>query len=219
VPYDLRESYLLESDVAVTVARDLAETRLAFRTRVLDYLWAGLPSVTTEGDVLSDLVRNQRLGFVVPPGNPPALAEAITELLRRPLLRDDMAHRAQAAAQGFRWSVAVEPLKRVVREPWRWERSRAYLPRAGRVTEELRQVFETAAMGKGLLVSGPRAGVAADRLAWQSTLDRAEQIARDYPGVVKAVYRAKKARALGLRGTVSAVRARGIAGRLRKGSQ
>ena len=211
VPYKLRESYLLESDIAVTVARDLAETRLAFRTRVLDYLWAGLPSISTEGDVLSDLVRNERLGLVVPAGSPAALTAAIIELLQRPLLRADMAHRARAAATRFRWSTAVEPMRRVVREPWRWDRSRAYLPRAGRVTEELRSLFDDAAMGSGLMVSGPRAASAADRAARKSSARRAEQIMRDHPRLMTVLYGAQRSRALGLRGTVSYARARGKA--------
>ena len=55
-PYELREAFLIEADIAISAAKDLAETRLAFRSRILDYLWAGLPVVTTSGDVLSDLV-------------------------------------------------------------------------------------------------------------------------------------------------------------------
>jgi hypothetical protein len=207
-PYELRESYLLEADLGVSVARDLAETRLSFRTRVLDYLWAGLPVVSTEGDVLSDLVRHEQLGRVVPPGEPAALADAVVDLLRQPLLRADMSARARTAAGRFRWTVAVEPLRAVVREPWRWERSRAYLPRSGRVTEETRLLVEDLALRRGQVVSGPRAAVGADRAALQAGLDRTEQLLRDYPYLVRAVYRVHKARSLGPRGTAAYVRER-----------
>ena len=208
VPYDLRESYLLEADLGVTVARDLAETRLSFRTRVLDYLWAGLPVVTTEGDVLSDLVRNERLGAVVTPGEPQALAKALVDLLERPLARADMGRRSREVASRYRWSVAVEPLRRVLREPWRWEQSRAYLPRAGRVTEELRTVFEDVTHKRGQIVSGPRASVAADRASLQESVERVDRILRDYPYLVRAVHRARKAKQLGPRATAAQVRAK-----------
>ncbi len=203
VPYDLRESYLLEADLGVTVARDLAETRLSFRTRVLDYLWAGLPVVTTEGDVLSDLVRNERLGTVVPPGDPKALTDALVRLLQNPVQRAEMSQRSRTVAQGFRWSVAVEPLRGVLREPWRWAQSRAYRPRAGRVTEELRAVFEDVTHRRGQIISGPRAPLAADRAALAESVERTDRILRDYPYLVRAVYRARKAKALGARGAAA----------------
>jgi GT2 family glycosyltransferase/glycosyltransferase involved in cell wall biosynthesis/SAM-dependent methyltransferase len=216
VPYELREAYLLEADLGVTVARDLAETRLSFRTRVLDYLWAGLPVVTTEGDVLSDLVRNERLGAVVPPGDPQALTRALVHLLQHPVERSGMGQRARAVSHRFRWSVAVEPLRRVLREPWRWAESRAYRPRAGRVTEELRTVFEDVTHKRGQIVSGPRAAVAADRAAWQASLDRTEQVVRDHPYLVKALYHAQRTRGLGVRGTAGYLTRR-VARRLRRG--
>ena len=84
VPYDLRESYLVEADIGVTVARDLAETRLSFRTRVLDYLWSGLPVVTT--------VSGTNHEIVVPPNervvdDAEALAAALVGLLGDPARR------------------------------------------------------------------------------------------------------------------------------------
>ena len=44
-------------------------TTKTFRTRLLDYIWAGLPMVVTRGDPLAELVDVQRLGIVVPPGD------------------------------------------------------------------------------------------------------------------------------------------------------
>ena len=68
VPYASRQNYLLEADIGLSLHRDIAENRFAFRTRFMDYLWAGLPSVATEGDVLSDVVRDSGLGRLVAPG-------------------------------------------------------------------------------------------------------------------------------------------------------
>jgi hypothetical protein len=39
---------LREADIGVSLHREDVETRYSFRTRVLDYLWAGLPIITTE---------------------------------------------------------------------------------------------------------------------------------------------------------------------------
>ena len=56
VPYERRADFLLDADVAVSTHLDHLETRYSFRSRVLDYLWAGLPMVLTAGDVLADEV-------------------------------------------------------------------------------------------------------------------------------------------------------------------
>ena len=123
-PYDLREAYLLEADVAVIAARDVAEARLAFRTRALDYFWAGLPVVTTAGDVLADVVTSERIGEVVPPGDVDAFVAALLKLLKNPGLRAECARNGLRVAERYRWPVAVEPLRRVAREPWRWRGAR-----------------------------------------------------------------------------------------------
>lgn len=65
VDYGLRQNFLLEADAGISAHFDNPETRFAFRTRMLDYLWCGLPIVATRGDVFSDAVQEHRLGIVV----------------------------------------------------------------------------------------------------------------------------------------------------------
>jgi glycosyltransferase involved in cell wall biosynthesis len=68
IPYEERAGYLLDADVGVSAHLDNAETTFAFRTRFLDYLWAGLPVLCTGGDELGDLAGERGFGLVVPPG-------------------------------------------------------------------------------------------------------------------------------------------------------
>jgi glycosyltransferase involved in cell wall biosynthesis len=65
VEYEARQNYLLEADIGVSAHFDNPETRFAFRTRMLDYLWCGLPVVSTRGDVFAQHVQDRRLGIVV----------------------------------------------------------------------------------------------------------------------------------------------------------
>jgi hypothetical protein len=53
VPYRERGDWLCDADVGVSLHHRHIETEFSFRTRVLEYLWAGLPVVCTEGDVLA----------------------------------------------------------------------------------------------------------------------------------------------------------------------
>jgi glycosyltransferase involved in cell wall biosynthesis len=81
VQYADRQNYLLEADAGVSTHMSQVETTFSFRTRILDYLWAGLPMVVTEGDSFADLVREEGLGVVVPAQDVAALESAIERVL------------------------------------------------------------------------------------------------------------------------------------------
>jgi glycosyltransferase involved in cell wall biosynthesis len=84
VPYERWGDVLLESDVALSLHQDTLEARLAFRSRMLEYIWAGLPTIATTGDATSDLIAQHNLGVVVNYGDVAAVADAILRLLDEP---------------------------------------------------------------------------------------------------------------------------------------
>jgi glycosyltransferase involved in cell wall biosynthesis len=116
-PYAHRAGFLLESDLGISAQFDSVETRFAFRTRLLDYLWAGLPTVGTRGDVLMDLVAERGAGRSV---RPEALDEWVETI--DALLGDDDAY-ARTQAQipelrdRFTWPRVVEPLASLLADP------------------------------------------------------------------------------------------------------
>jgi glycosyltransferase involved in cell wall biosynthesis len=114
-PYSDWPHVLQESDVALTLHFDTIETRLAFRSRVLEYIWAGLPIVATAGDATSDLVERYGLGEVTRVGDVEAVAVAIDRLLREP--RRERAAAFAAARQALSWERAAEPLVRYCLAP------------------------------------------------------------------------------------------------------
>ncbi len=63
VPYGERANVLHEADIAVSLHHNHLETAYAaVRSRFLDHLWAGLPSIVADGDAAADLVRSQGSG-------------------------------------------------------------------------------------------------------------------------------------------------------------
>ena len=106
VPYERRADFLLDADVAVSAHHDHLETRYSFRSRVLDYLWAGLPMVLTAGDVLADEVAAAGLGVTVAAGDVAGLEQALAGLLSAPPSR----YRFAALAQRYTWQQAAKPL-------------------------------------------------------------------------------------------------------------
>lgn len=81
VPVERRFDLLRDVDLLVSPHQPSLETRLSLRTRFLDALAAGCPVVTTTGGAMSRLLREHGAGWIVPPGDAPALARAIVEAL------------------------------------------------------------------------------------------------------------------------------------------
>ena len=145
VPAERRYDLLRDVDLLVAPHWPSLETRLSLRTRFLDALAAGCPVATTEGGAMSRLLREHGAGWVVPPGDAPALARALAEILdwrpgpalatspdlmaspRLAPLPDSAAappsagwrQGAAALLAEFRWDRALAPLLRFCREPWR----------------------------------------------------------------------------------------------------
>jgi GT2 family glycosyltransferase len=119
VPYDDRANYLLESDIGVSTHLDHVETAFSFRTRILDYIWAGLPVVATGGDTFGELLTREGLGITVPPGDVAALEEALFRLLDDEELAASCRDRLRAIAPQFAWTEALAPLVSFCRNPRR----------------------------------------------------------------------------------------------------
>jgi GT2 family glycosyltransferase/glycosyltransferase involved in cell wall biosynthesis len=117
VPYTERQNWLLDSDCGVTTHYEHVETTFAFRTRVLDYLWAGLPIVTTDGDSFADLVRTERLGVVVPAEDPAALAAALERVLYDESFAQGCRERIAVVRERYTWETVLAPLVSFCRNP------------------------------------------------------------------------------------------------------
>jgi glycosyltransferase involved in cell wall biosynthesis len=114
VAYDDREALLLEADVGVTLHPIHVETRYSARTRVLDYLWARLPVLITDGDITSQWVQEYGLGRVVPEADENAVAEGLNFLLAR--AKDSFSPAFAPLVERFAWPRVVEPLLHYCRE-------------------------------------------------------------------------------------------------------
>lgn len=117
VTYDERAQFLLDAEIGISTHTLNLETEFSFRTRILDYLWANLPIIVSEGDTFAQLVDEKNLGIVVPEKNASALANAIVDLLSDPKKRQTIALRVQKAAQQFEWPLALSNLVQYVDNP------------------------------------------------------------------------------------------------------
>ena len=119
VAYDQRAGFLLEADVGVSTHLDHVETAFSYRTRILDYLWAALPVVTTEGDAMAELVTARGFGTAVPAADVDALEQALHDLVADPVHNRACRDAIVAAQAELVWTHAAADLVAVCERPRR----------------------------------------------------------------------------------------------------
>ncbi|MBI2215427.1 MAG: glycosyltransferase family 4 protein [Acidobacteria bacterium] len=116
-PYDARASFFDRFAAAILTFPRTIETDLAMRTRILDYLWAGLPVITSPGRGTDEIIRQHGAGVVVDSDDPAAFAEAIEGLLTDVDRLASMVAGASAFARDNQWSRVAAPLLDFCRNP------------------------------------------------------------------------------------------------------
>jgi glycosyltransferase involved in cell wall biosynthesis len=117
VDYADRANYLTEADAGVSTHFSHIETTFSFRTRILDYLWAELPMVVTEGDHFAELIERERLGLVVPAENVEALADALEKVLFDEEFARQARENIRRVRERYYWERALAPLLDFVTAP------------------------------------------------------------------------------------------------------
>ena len=117
VKYDERANYLLDADIGVSTHYSHIETSFSFRTRILDYLWAGLPMVVTKGDHFADLIEEKGLGLTVDAENVEQLSEALEQALFDEAFIAECRERVLAARRDYEWPRVLAPLTSFLESP------------------------------------------------------------------------------------------------------
>ncbi|MBW3607356.1 MAG: glycosyltransferase [Actinobacteria bacterium] len=117
ITYEERQNYLLAADIGINVHSRHVETTFAYRTRILDYLWAGLPVVTTEGGALSDLVDRNGLGRTVRFEDVGSCVRAILELCDDRVEYARVRERVALFRRQITWQHAIQPLVELIEAP------------------------------------------------------------------------------------------------------
>ena len=110
IPYRDMGAWYLDADAGVSTYPASLETHFCLGSRLLDFVWAGLPMVVSGDELQKSFVETHGLGYVTPPGDPHALAEAI-----RTIRKDGGRMRAdpgafESARDRLRWSSVTKPI-------------------------------------------------------------------------------------------------------------
>lgn len=135
VGYAERGAFLAEADVGVSAHLPGVETRFAFRTRLLDYVWARLPVICSAGDSLGGEIAQAGAGMLVAPCDLDGWVEALQRVCDDGAWRDAARMAAARLAERYGWSEVVGPLRAFCRAPFRAPDAQVVLGAQDRVAE------------------------------------------------------------------------------------
>lgn len=115
VPYEERGSFFDRFGAALMTFPRSIETDLSMRTRVYDYIWGGLPVVTSSAPGTDELVTRYGAGTVVSSDSPGDFANALVSVLRGERAR--MREGAKRFVDDHQWTRTLQPLVSFVRAP------------------------------------------------------------------------------------------------------
>jgi hypothetical protein len=108
VPYADRGAFYDRFGAAIMTFPQSLETDLSMRTRVYDYLWAGLPIVSSSAPGTDGLI--ERFGAVVRSSDPADYAKALQRVIQTPI-------DTTAFVEEHQWSKTLAPLVEFCRAP------------------------------------------------------------------------------------------------------
>jgi phosphatidylinositol alpha-mannosyltransferase len=112
VPHDQLPRYHVACDLLV--APSLGGE--SFGYVLVEAMAAGLPVVASRIPGYDEVVRDGQEGFLVPPGDPRAVADAAAKLLDDPTLARTMGRAGRARAGRYDWAVVAEEIEAAYRE-------------------------------------------------------------------------------------------------------
>lgn len=87
----------------VYVSASLDEGAEGLSLALLDAMGAGKAVVATDISGNRDMILHERTGLLVPPGEPAAIAEAVSAVLGHRVLQEKLGENARMAAEGYSW--------------------------------------------------------------------------------------------------------------------
>lgn len=119
VPFDTRADWYLDSDAVILINKVGIENTLAWRTRLVDYIWADLPVLTNGGDPLSDMLERENAVDILPGLEAEDLAKSLEKLVRDPRQLQTFTKNMCKVREKLYWDKATENLAKLVEEKYR----------------------------------------------------------------------------------------------------
>jgi GT2 family glycosyltransferase len=115
INYEERAQFLLSADFGVSAHKEHIETQFSFRTRLLDHFWTGLPTISTTGDALAEVIETNKAGLTVQISDVDGWASALSTIISDESLRKTFKTNSLQLSQNYTWNKVLEPLYRFIK--------------------------------------------------------------------------------------------------------
>jgi GT2 family glycosyltransferase len=115
VNYEDRAQFLLSADFGVSAHKEHIETQFSFRTRLLDHFWTGLPTISTTGDALAEVIESNKAGLTVQVSDIDGWVNALSKMISDESLRKTFKASALNLSQSYTWNKVLEPLFKFIK--------------------------------------------------------------------------------------------------------
>ena len=112
--YDRRAEFFDRFALALLTFPQSLETDLSMRTRVYDYLWGGLPIISSPAPGTDDLLKRYRCGVIVDEPAPKAFAAAVLQAFAQ---QNKLRNGTRDFVRDHQWPAALQALREFCRKP------------------------------------------------------------------------------------------------------
>ena len=116
-PYEQRAEFFERFALALLTFPRSIETDLSMRTRVYDYLWCGLPIVTSSAPGTDEILTRYAAGSVISADAPQAFADEIVDILTNASRYAAMTDGARRFVLDHQWDRTLAPLREFCHAP------------------------------------------------------------------------------------------------------
>jgi len=95
IPKSAMPAAIASADVCLAILQDIPMFRTTYPNKVFDYMASGKPTVLAIDGVIRQLVEDAHGGIAVPPGDPAALAQCLSQLMEDPTSLQQMGRNAR----------------------------------------------------------------------------------------------------------------------------
>lgn len=114
VDFKDRADWYLDSDLVILINKDGEENQLAWRTRLVDYIWADLPILTNAGDPLGDELVANDAAIKLNSLDTNGIEESLKQSLGNKKLLKDVQSNVRKVRERLYWDVVTKKLAKSV---------------------------------------------------------------------------------------------------------
>ena len=119
VKFEDRAEWYLGSDAVVLINNIGMENTLAWRTRLVDYVWADLPIVTNGGDPMSDILEANKAVYILPDLDAKTIEKEIIKISKDKETLKQVSANLSKVRKLFYWDKVTENLSKLIFEGYK----------------------------------------------------------------------------------------------------